>query len=461
MIAFSRSLVFRHTLIYVGLFTLSQIVIFGVLYWSTLRIYEARTNAVIEAEAQDLRLEFAGLSVTEMAAIVTRRCEDEPGEFDEYILATRNYEYIAGNIRVWPTGARQDSALIDLALGDGSDGYGESAIHRVLTLTLPSGDHLLVGHNLTEFEKIRNLIGRALIHTLALTLLLGFGGGYLFSRALARRLDKINSSSLAILEGDISRRMPLTGSGDEFDVLSRNLNRMLDRIEELMTSMREVTDNVAHDLRKPLSRLHNRIEVTLLGSRDPDAYRETLEHAVREMENIETVFSGLLTISMAESGASRDRFERIDLAEIVRSAVEIYGPAAEDSGLALDVREDTPTPITGDPHLIAQAVANLIDNAIKHAPGTGPVVLRTVRRQDHAELTVADRGPGIPEEFRERAMERFSRLEQSRTTPGSGLGLSLVRAVALLHGGAVALEDNRPGLKVTLRFPVGSNRSSA
>ena len=447
-----HGIVFRHTLLYVGIFVVSLFVVFGVLYWSTLQVYEQRANDAIEAEARAMERDFAGLGIPEVALIITQRCNDEPGEWDHYILVSANYEYIAGNILEWPQGLDDSIGLTDVALG--RDANGEPELHRVRTVVLPSGHRVLVGRNLTELMKLRGLIGRALLRTLALTLVLGVGGGFIVSRIVASRLNRINVNSIAILQGDISRRMPVLGTGDEVDELCENLNRMLDRIESLMQRTRRVTDDIAHDMRKPISRMRSRIEVALMTPRDAEAYREVLERTIEETDEILTVFNALLTIATTESGTPRDHFEEVDLAEIVQSAAEIYEPAFEDAGLSLEVAVDGPAELSGNPHLITQALANLLDNAIKYARGSGAVAVRTVVTDKIARLIVADRGRGIPEDFRDRALDRFTRLDESRTTTGSGLGLSLVRAVAQLHGGSVELGDNRPGLKVTMSFPL-------
>ncbi len=450
-----RSIVFRHTLFYVGIFILSEIVVFGVLYWSTIAVYEQRANDAIHAETQALEQQFVGLSVTEIATIITRRCNDEPGEYDHYILTTRNYVYIAGNVLEWPEGLSDGSMLVDVALG--REDREEDELHRVRTLTLPSGHHVLVGRNLTELMKIRGLMGRALLRTLLLTVLLGAGGGFVVSRIVASRLDRINTRSQAILQGDVTLRMPLVGTGDELDVLSENLNRMLDRIATLMQGMRDVTDDIAHDMRKPISRMRSRIELALMGPRDAEGYREVLVRTIEEADEIVTMFNALLTIATTESGTPGDHFEELDLAQVVRSAVEIYEPLAEDAGLTLELDADQPVKLSGNPHLITQALANLLDNVIKYAPGSGSVAVELSSDGSVAALSVADSGPGIPDSFRDRALDRFSRAETSRTTPGSGLGLSLVRAVAQLHGGTVVIRDNDPGLRVTLRLPLGSS----
>jgi signal transduction histidine kinase len=448
---FFRSMFFKRMIIFVTIFILAEILIFGFLYWSTVAVYERRLEEEIERDVAALEGTFSGLSTTEMAAIVSRRSTDNPGEIDSYILTNRKYEYVAGNIRVWPSNAPDDSPIVKLVLG--ADGAGERQVHKARTLTFQDGYHLLVGRNVTELEEMQVLIRKGLVRSIFLTLVIGFVGGYISSRVAQRRFDRINKSTFAILEGDIGRRIPVRGTGDELDVLSCNLNDMLDRIELLMRGMREVTDNVAHDLRKPITRLKSRIEVTLMGSPDTGAYREALERTLAEADDILAMFNAILTIAEAESGALRDRFEQVDLARVARSVTEVYEPLAEESGLEIDLRADHAVAVSGDPHLISQALANLIDNAIKYAPRSGPLAVRAFRAGSEAGLSVADRGPGIPERRREEALERFGRLEESRTTPGSGLGLSLVRAVADLHGGTVTLDDARPGLAVTITFP--------
>ena len=248
--------------------------------------------------------------------------------------------------------------------------------------------------------------------------------------------------------------MPLSGREDEIDELAGHLNRMLDQIETLMKSMRQVTENVAHDLRQPISRLRTRIELALMGSKKPEVYRETLERTLDEADEILSIFNALLIIANIESGAPRDHFEPLDLTEIARASVELYEPAAEESGLRLKLVDPGPLSFSGNPHLITQALVNLLDNAIKYAGGRGCVTVRVSSEPNEIRLSVADEGPGIPDSFREQALERFSRLDQSRRTRGSGLGLSLVRAVARLHDGDVELSANNPGLLVTIRFPV-------
>jgi signal transduction histidine kinase len=284
-------------------------------------------------------------------------------------------------------------------------------------------------------------------------LLLGLVGGGLMSRNMLRRLDQINRTAADIIAGDLSRRVPVTRTHDEFDVLAESLNRMLDRIQRLMSGVREVTDSVAHDLRTPLTRLRNRLEDTLRhqGADSPQAGE--IEAAMRETDQIITTFNALLLIAEADSGVMRGAMARIDLVPIADDMAELYAPLAEESGVTLEIKPAGATVIEGNSSLISQALANLIDNAIKYTPQGGHIAVSTTMTPQGADLTVADTGAGIPAEQRAHVIERFVRLESSRNSPGTGLGLSLVAAVARLHGARLTLDDNAPGLKATIHFP--------
>jgi signal transduction histidine kinase len=272
------------------------------------------------------------------------------------------------------------------------------------------------------------------------------------SRNLLRRVELVNRTSERVMAGNLSDRVPLRGSGDEFDQLAANLNRMLDQIERLMAAMREVTDDVAHDLKTPLARLRARLELALIGPADGGGQSEAIRAAIDEADRLLATFNALLGIAEAEAAAGRGRMSLLDLSEVARTAVEFYEPVAEEQGFALKLDAEPGVMIRGDRHLLSQALANLIDNALKYAGG-GRVSIRVLRLGGHAALEVADCGPGIPESDRETVFDRFVRLERSRSTPGNGLGLSLVRAVARRHGGGATLADNRPGLRAVLEFP--------
>jgi signal transduction histidine kinase len=294
--------------------------------------------------------------------------------------------------------------------------------------------------------------------------LVSIGGGYWVSRKLLTRIDAVSATSRTIMEGDLTGRLPVHGSGDELDRLSESLNLMLARIEQLMAGLREVSDNIAHDLKTPLNRLRNRVEEALREPHGEPVYREALERTIEEADGLIKTFNALLSIARLEAGAGGENREQLDVSELVRDVAELYEPVAEERGILLKAETAPPLVIRADRQLLGQAIANLIDNAIKYgAPdaaqengGAAPEVEVSVGANEGvAEIVVTDRGPGVPEAERERVLNRFVRLEASRCEPGSGLGLSLVAAVARLHGGTLKLEDNAPGLRVVLALPIG------
>jgi signal transduction histidine kinase len=290
--------------------------------------------------------------------------------------------------------------------------------------------------------------------TVGLILLLGLLGGGLMSQNMLARLDTINRTSGEIIAGDLTRRVPLTGSGDEFDALAENLNRMLDRIERLMKGLREVTDSVAHDLRTPLNRLRNRLEESVARLNAAGAQASEIERAIAETDQIIATFNALLLIAETDAGTTRVGMTELDLTSVAADVAELYEPLAEERRMSLRLVPASAIAIEGNRSLIAQALANLVDNAIKYTPEGGKVSIRIASGADGVDLSVADSGPGIPAEDRVRVVERFVRLEASRNSPGTGLGLSLVAAVAHFHNAQLVLEDNVPtGLKAILRFP--------
>jgi hypothetical protein len=285
----------------------------------------------------------------------------------------------------------------------------------------------------------------------------------LVSRRVLRRVDAMTETTRTIMAGDLGERLPVAGTGDELDRLADNLNAMLERIEALMYGLKEVSDNIAHDLKTPLTRLRNRSEEALRTAKSEAEYRAALEATIEESEGLIRTFNALLMIARAESGQARDDMSEFDAAEIAHDVVELYEPLAEEKGIALRVEGDAPAKVNGNRELVSQALANLVDNAIKYteprdaaANGVAPeIVVRALSEGDRILLSVTDSGPGIPETDRGRVVERFVRLEQSRSQPGSGLGLSLAAAVARLHGGELTLSDNRPGLKSVIALPRG------
>jgi signal transduction histidine kinase len=303
---------------------------------------------------------------------------------------------------------------------------------------------------------------RALFTSLGWLVLIGTAGGIFVAMRVLRRVDAMSASAQTIMSGDLSQRLPRTGSGDELDRLATSLNAMLERIGELMKGLQEVSDNIAHDLKTPLTRLRNGVDEALRTAQTPDDYRACLEKVVEESEGLIRVFNALLMIARLESGAAQEAMQDFDVAEVARDVAELYDAVAEEQGVMLTLDVDGPLMMRGGRELIGQALANLVDNAIKYGQpseeGAQALVNIAVRRMgDRIELDVADRGPGIAAQDRARVLERFVRLEGSRSRPGSGLGLSLASAVARLHHGVLRLDDHEPGLRVTMELPVGES----
>ncbi|HVZ14768.1 MAG TPA: HAMP domain-containing sensor histidine kinase, partial [Bauldia sp.] len=330
-----------------------------------------------------------------------------------------------------------------------------TAMVQVVRLT--GGFLLLVGRDIGEREQFRGIITSALAW--ALVLMIGLAAiSYLFvSRNVLKRIDSISAGARRIMLGDLAGRLEIAGSGDEFDRLAESLNAMLDRIEHLIYGIKDVSDNIAHDLKTPLTRLRNRVEAALSGPADAARYRATLESTIEESDQLITTFNALLSIARVEAGSTDGGMTEVDASAIVHDVAELYEPVADETGVELKVETPDAVTIKASRELLGQAVANLIDNALKHGrpdDGVGRIGVSTAKEGETLVIRVADNGHGIPEADRERALQRFVRLEKSRSEPGSGLGLSLAAAVAHLHNGTIELGDANPGLVVTLRLPL-------
>ncbi len=326
---------------------------------------------------------------------------------------------------------------------------------------MQDGLHLLVGRDTRELKATQSLITRALLWGVAITLALALLGGVFMSRGMLRRIELINQTSRNIMGGDLSQRIPIRGSGDELDQLADNLNSMIDEIERLMDGIRHVSDNIAHDLRTPLTRLRNRLEQLQINLEGGSPHQEQVEQSITDADQLLTTFAALLRIARIEAGGHTAKFTTVDLDALVHDAAELYEALAEEKQLRFSTQTDAGVVVDGDRDLLFQALTNLLDNAIKYTPAGGEVSLE-LKRIDisagiSADITVSDTGTGIPEAERDKVGQRFYRLESSRSTPGNGLGLSLVKAVAKLHRAELLLEDNAPGLKATLRLPIDPN----
>ncbi len=454
-----RTSTFRLSVVYLALFVLSVVAVLAYIYLNTSVLLARQTNQTIEAEITGLAEQYRSGGLKILIRIVAERSRS--GQGGVYLLTSPSGVRLAGNIRSMP-GRDQASDWIefDYRLPDGGDGGLRSARARKFRL---AGDYrLLAGRDIGALRNFEALIQSTLIWALGLTLLLGLAGGLLMSRGFLVRIEDITRTSQTIIAGDLSGRVPVVGSDDEIDRLSGSLNDMLDEIERLMAVTRQVTDNVAHDLRTPLSRIRARIEDVLRASSGADSYRDVLRLTLEDTDRLISTFNALLSIARVESGVGREALVPMDVSAALADAIELYEPVADELGMTvvMDIAQDLK--VCGDRQLIGQAFANLIDNAIKYttheksagiaAPGP-KIVIGARRIGSNVEVVVADNGSGIEQADRERVFARFVRLEQSRTALGSGLGLSLVAAAARLHGGSVRLQDNHPGLRVVLNIP--------
>jgi signal transduction histidine kinase len=434
----------------------------GFLGWRANQLMSTQVMATIVAEVAGLREQYAAGGLSRLAAVVSERAR-EPGT-SLYLLIDSDGRKLAGNLSRMPDFGQPDAAGGVFHYVRASDPHpGTARLAVGAPIGVPGGAQLVVGRDIEDQRQFVETMRYVALLSIALLSALGICAGLLISRSVLRRIDAVNEASRTIMAGDLSRRIPLDGSADELDRLAENLNAMLARIEELMASLREVSDNIAHDLKTPLNRLRNRAEAAL--REGPGAYREGLVKTIEEADELIKTFNSLLLIARLEAGAVAESMVLLDPAQIIRDVAELYEPVAEEAGMALSLAVEEGLCVRANRELIGQAVANLVDNAIKHsalgAEGSNaqkaerPVVrVSTQRSGDRIEIAVSDHGPGVAPEDRERALRRFVRLEKSRSRPGSGLGLSLVAAVARLHGGTVRLEDNAPGLRVVLSIPV-------
>ncbi|HUH83649.1 MAG TPA: HAMP domain-containing sensor histidine kinase [Stellaceae bacterium] len=451
---------FRLAALYLALFAASVLSLLLFIYFSTADFVERQSEETIEAEITGLREQYDQHGLSGLVEIIRGRSAAQRNNGSLYLITDAALNPIAGNLDGWPEARNLRPGWITFpVLLERPNGTKEESTALASVFVLGGSFHLLVGRDLSDATAFRWRVARTMLWAALLTLAMGVGGGLVMTRNMLRRVDAVNRTSERIIHGDLSQRVPLTGSGDEFDQLATNLNAMLDRIERLMLGMRQVTDNIAHDLRTPLARLRARLEVTLLERPDAQRYAEALNQTIAEADGLLGTFNALLSIAEAEAGSRRDTLAVVDLGEIARSVAELYEPVADEKGLTLAVAvDDEALPVNGDRHLLSQAIANLLDNALKYTP-RGNVALSAHRQGDVVRIEVADTGPGVPEDRREAVFDRFVRLEGSRGTPGNGLGLSLVRAVARLHGGEIRLEDNRPGLKAVLTLPTAERRA--
>ena len=495
-----RTTAFKLSLAYLTVFALFAAFLLGYFTWNTRRVITAQITETVNAEITGLAEQYRQAGIRRVLVIVDNRSR-RPGS-SLYLVATPSGDGLAGNVNVSPSVLENTGwhVVAYRRLEEAGGGGEHLALARIFHLS--GGFRLLVGRDLEERDRLYEIIAAAAQWSVALVIVLGLAGGFFITRRVLSRVDNMTATTRSIMAGDLSERLQVAGTGDELDRLADNLNAMLERIEWLMRGLKEVSDNIAHDLKTPLTRLRNRSEAVLRNRHSESEYRDVIAATIDESDALIATFNALLMIARAESGQARDTVVTFDLAEIARDVGDLYEPVAEDQGLVLKVDAPTAIPMAGHRELMSQALANLVDNAIKYAarsgqthrpetaisedgasgktmphailPAPAPVaadstgaavavavpvraapeiVISAHAAGDQVLLGVADQGPGIPAADRVRVQERFVRLESSRSQPGSGLGLSLVAAVAGLHGGELRLGDNAPGLRAVLALP--------
>ena len=457
-----RTTAFRLTLVYLFLFALFAASLLGYFAWNTRRLITEQITTTLNAEISQVIDIYDRRGLHGLVFTIENRAL-RPGA-NLYLVTTPTGQAIAGNVGSLMPGVMASSGWTETAYRRLDE--QDTAAHRALVhVTQLSGDfRLLIGRDLEERRRLFGIVAKAAQWSILVVVVLGIGGGIFVARRVLQRIDAMTGTAQRIMAGDLSDRLPVGRSGDELDRLAENLNAMLERIEALMTGLKEVSDNIAHDLKTPLTRLRNRAEEALARAGREADYRAALERTIEESDGLIRTFNALLMIARAESGQARGNMDDFDAAEVAAGIHELYEPLAEDDGMSLHVKTAS-SPLHGNRELISQALANLVENAIKYGkPVVRPIdpeavaatkeILIEARREGNAVLlSVTDHGPGIPEADRKHAVERFVRLEASRTLPGSGLGLSLASAVATLHGGELRLGDAHPGLVATLVIP--------
>lgn len=446
-----RSSTFKLALVCIGLFGAVVFLLFGYVDWVTETYVLGRSDRVVEAEHALLaRTAFGGPA--NLQATIKERIADRRFLGGVYLLVDRSRIRLAGNLDRWPAVLSADGWADFHAVEPNRDAP-RGPVLRAKAVTLADGSRLLVGADIDDVVRFGKKIDIALALTIILIFVLAGVASVAVTRRTVGRIDSINRTSQAIMRSDLGRRIPLRGTSDEWDRLAENLNSMLDRIGALMSEVKQVTDNVAHDLRTPLARMRGRLERARDGAREGALDQALIVDTMTDLDAVLAMFASLMRISQIETRDRKSAFRNVDLVVIAREVAELYDPAAEELGVRLHVRGDPEVMALGDRDLLFETISNLVDNALKHGGDGGDVTIELINAPEGNAVAVRDRGPSIPIDERANVLRRFYRLERSRCTPGNGLGLSLVAAVAGLHDARVDIRDDEPGLSVRLVFP--------
>jgi signal transduction histidine kinase len=454
-----RSTAFRLTLLYMGVFAIFATAALGYVAWNARRLIEDQIRQVIDAEIIGLSEQFRQGGIRRLIVVIEQRARG-PGA-SLYLVTSPLGERLAGNVEQVPMGLLDRAGESEIPYSRSAEDQpgARNAVAIVRVYVLPAGFRVLVGRDAGERDRLRLVVRRAGGWALGVVLVLGVLGGFVIARRILKRVDGMSETTLSIMTSDLKDRLPVKGNGDELDRLAINLNTMLDRITVLMGGLRQVSDNIAHDLKTPLTRLRNRADEALRPSATAQEMRLALEGVTDDADNLIRVFNALLMIARLEAGQARETMAPFDASAAASAVAELYEAVAEEAGAVLNVQVAPDLNAHGNRELVGQALANMVDNALKYGrprDGSAPQV-ELAARQDAGMIvfTVSDRGPGIPEDQRAKALERFGRLDASRSQPGFGLGLSLAKAVANIHDGTLELKDNAPGLSVVLTVPAG------
>jgi signal transduction histidine kinase len=446
-----QSTIFRLTLLYAAFFCVSVIALLTFVYFATVREMESQIKHRVTAQMNQVQMAFNTHGIEEVKKQVSEFLEEEDEGLSLYLLVDAQGKELAGNMESWPEDVEYSESWLLFDIESKNENNSVHVLARDASLT--GGYRLLVGYSLQGPDRAKKVVLDVVLASIVLTFLITALGGAFFSGVIKRRLERVNQICAQVIGGNLDVTVPVTGGGDEFDHLAANVNAMLHRIAELVNGLKQTSDNIAHDLRTPLGRHRIRLEGLVNHPPRLSLMHEHIKAGIEEVDMIVETLNSILRISQAQSGVASGHFITFDLSSVVIDVVEFYAEFAEQKDIAMQDSIPLGIKITGDKPLLTQAIANLIDNAIKYTPAGGSITVTLEQREHAIECVVADNGPGIPPEYYGKVKERFFRLEASRTSPGTGLGLSLVDAVASLHHGELVFEDNQPGLKVTLRLP--------
>lgn len=451
MLRLFRSQAFRLTLLYMVTFGASVTALLIFIYTAIIGDMEADLKHAISVQMSDLSRNFIIGGAGETTSTIQHLIEKDEDKTLVLMLLDRNWKVLAGNLEHWPGGHATSGNWVRFQ-APRADGSSQDSQAIATNSTLPGGYILLVGRRMDNIRHVHEIIIDVLYICFGIMFLLAAAGGMLLSYTIYRRIDVINQAFRRVAAGELQTRVKVLGTGDEFDHLAMHLNRTLARICELIDGVRDISYNVAHDLRTPLNRLRNRTEILLQSEASREQMQEVARASLVDIDGLVATFNAILRIAQAEIGTGTDLFTPFSLSDIAADVAELYRPVAEEKHQHFTTDITPGVMVNGDRHLLTQAIANILDNAIKYTPTGGHITFRLMQNGHQAILRVADSGPGIPEAFRAKVTEKFFRLESSRSSPGNGLGLSLVSAAVKLHKGELHFGDNAPGVVVDIRL---------